>query len=124
MPSSSFNIVNDSISDELPTLNVYMLKVDNIDFAWDNNNINVVRSSALVNSLHRMAAENGGKTFNIFLTSSESKSPPHRDHVAIQSETKGKIVHLDKIENIRFTMFGSIIEMLNVQSVFATYQSS
>lgn len=100
MVISSFNIVNDSISEQLPILNVDMVEVDYSGFMCDNNNLNLVCSSATVNSLLRMAAENGVKAFNIFLTGSESKPLLQYEceiqFGEIQSETTEKIAHAAK----------------------------
>lgn len=59
--------------------------------------------------LLQAADENGGKSFNIFIQSVDSKAIRHRDPKAVQAEIKTKIIHAVYIDNVRYTMIGSII---------------
>lgn len=70
----------------------------------------MARASAYVDSLLKMAAENGGQAFNIFLTSSEIRAiSPNRDPRVIQAEIRTKIEHFKNIDNVRFTRTCTVI---------------
>lgn len=108
MASTIVNVVSDS-SPDISLLNIEMVEVENGSANFSNNNNVVARSLAPVETLLKMAANNGGKDFNIFISSLESKSIPKRSPRDVQSEILAKIEHSKKIDNVRFTRTGSVI---------------
>ena len=85
-------------------------------------NNNYARSAATAAELLQHAASNGGKKFNLFLNSTDSKVIPRKDTRAIQAEIKNKIAHASKIENVDILEQGagfSAPRMLTVQSISA-----
>ena len=72
-------------------------------------NNNYARSEVTVAELLQRAASNGGKNFNIFLNSTDSKVISRKDPRSTQAEIKNKIAHASKIANVRYTRAGSWI---------------
>lgn len=122
MASSEFNIVDIDATAVASVVNVEMVDceentssdsdknngVENV-LTCNSDNNDVARSTASTESLLLMAAENGGKCFNIFLQSTDSKSIPNRDPRAVQTEIRSKIPHANHIENVRHTRTGSLL---------------
>lgn len=70
-----------------------MLESDENNVQFIDVNPNVARTSAPIDSLLQMAAQNGGKKFNIFVMSSVSSTIPKRDLRAVQAEFIAKTEH-------------------------------
>ena len=56
-------------------------------------NNNYARTTMTVTELLQCAANNGDKTFNIFLNSMDSKAIPRKDPRSTQAEIKNKVAH-------------------------------
>lgn len=84
------------------------------EFEYVQNNNNIARSNRPMNSLPRMASDKGRNCFNIFLSSAESKSIPHRDPRVKQTQLKEKITHSGDIDGVRVNRAGSIIIKTNL----------
>lgn len=91
MANSVINIVDDKISEYPPVENVESIEVVENNWVSDGDNSNAARSSMSLNLLLQWEAANGGKAFNIFIQSNDSKAFPQRDPRAVQAEIKKNI---------------------------------
>ena len=66
-------------------------------------NNNYDPSSVTMAKFLKCAADDGGRNFNIFLNSTDSKSLPRRDPRATQMEIKSMIPNFSKTDNVRYT---------------------
>ena len=72
-------------------------------------NDNYARFPATIDEILQNAANNGGKSFNVFLKSTDSRTLPRRDPRVTQNEIRNKIPSYSKINNVRYTRNGSWI---------------
>lgn len=73
MAKSTVNVLHNDISTTLP-VNIEMLEPENCSVHFTGVNYNLARNIAPVDSLLRMADENGARKYNIFIMSSESNT--------------------------------------------------
>lgn len=111
MTNSVFNIVKTPSNPS--TTNIEMVETEDNVLVSESSNNNVAHSSASSDFPLQAASENGGKSFNIFIQSMDSKTILDHDS---RAEIKTKINHAGAIDNVRYTKNGSIIfSTVNVQ---------
>lgn len=66
-------------------------------------------SSASLDFLLHAMVDDGGKTFNIFIHSADSKAIPHHKPLAVQHEINTTISHAGDNNNVRYARIDSII---------------
>lgn len=84
----------------MTSVNVEIIDTQDSISEFDNVNQNVARSLAADNLMLKLATNNGGCEFNMFLTSNTSSTVPKLDPWGVQTRIMSKIEHFKQTDNV------------------------